>query len=132
MTKKYNYKKKPNGKNDTGAPSWEPSAVQMKILEDSFKIGATVKEALSEAKIPSSTFYDYLNENAKFAEQIGWWQEYPKLIAKHSVVSHMVEDGRLALDYLKAKCRDEFAPRQELTGADGEKISPAIINVIGV
>lgn len=132
MASERNYKKKKNGKNDTGAPAWEPSAAQLKILEDSFKLGAKVKEALAQAKIPSSTFYDYMKAHPDFSEQIEWWQAYPIMIAKHSVVAHMNEDGRLALEYLKAKCRDEFAPRTEVTGTDGESIMAPIINILPV
>ena len=132
MVKAYNYKKKANGKNDTGAPAWEPSAAQLKILEDSFKIGAKVKEALAQAKIPSSTFYDYLKAHPNFSEQIEWWQQYPIMLAKHSVVAHMGEDAKLALDYLKLKCKDEFNTRTELTGADGESLAMPPIQILPV
>jgi len=133
MTKAYNYKKKENGKNDTGAPAWEPSPAQLKILEDSFKLGALTKEALAQAKIPSSTFYDYLKSHPDFSEQIEWWQQYPIMLAKHSVVSHMGEDGELALKYLRYKCKDEFNTRTEITGANGESFAmPSVINVVPV
>ena len=132
MTKAYNYKKKENGKNDTGAPPWEPSPAQLKILEDSFKLGAKIKEALAQAKIPSSTFYDYLNKHPDFSEQIDWWQQYPIMLAKHSVVAHMGEDGKLALDYLKLKCKDEFNTRTEITGADGTPMAAPILNILPV
>lgn len=102
-----------------GRPAWEPSAAQLKILEDAFKLGAQVKEALAQAKIPSSTFYDYLNAHPDFSEQIEWWQQYPIMLAKHSVVKHMTEDGNLALKYLQLKRKDEFNTRTEVTGADG-------------
>ena len=132
MTKEYNYKKKPNGKNDTGAPPWEPSAAQLKILEDSFKLGAQVKEALAQAKIPSSTFYDYLKNHKDFSDQIEWWQQYPIMLARHSVVSHLVKDGKLALDFLKCKRKDEFGTRTEITGAEGTPISAPVINILPV
>lgn len=132
MAQERNYKKKANGKNDTGAPAWEPSAAQLKILEDSFKLGAKVKEALAQAKIPSSTFYDYINSHKDFSEQIEWWQAYPIMIAKHSVVAHMNKDGKLALEYLKCRCKDEFAARTEVTGSDGESLSVPIINILPV
>ena len=132
MVKTYNYKKKENGKNDTGAPPWEPSAAQLKILEDSFKLGAQVKEALAQAKIPSSTFYDYLKNHKDFSEQIEWWQQYPIMLAKHSVVAHLKEDGKLALEYLKCKKKDEFGTRTEVTGVDGTSLSPPVINILPV
>lgn len=126
MPKKYNYKKKENGKNDTGAPPWEPTPAQLKILEDVFKLGAPVKEALAQAKIPNSTFYDYKKAHKDFSEQIEWWQEYPITLARHSVIKHMVKDGRLALEYLKSKRSSEFSTRQELTGANGDSLTPTI------
>lgn len=113
MTKK----KDPKDYLERGRPKWEPSPAQLKILEDSFKIGAKVKEALAQARISSSTFYDYYNENPDFAEQIDWWQQYPIMLAKHSVVKHMVKDGKLALEYLKCKSKDEFSTKQEFTGS---------------
>ena len=63
---------------------------------------------MAQAKIPNSTFYDYLEEHPDFTEQIEWWQQYPIMIAKHSVVTQMNKDGKLALEYLKAKCKKEF------------------------
>ena len=132
MTKEYHYKKKPNGKNDTGAPPWEPTPAQLKILEDLFKNGARVKYALHAAGIPSSTFYDYLNSHEDFSEQIEYWQQYPEMIAKNSVLKHMVEDGNLALRYLQSKCRDEFGQRTEITGADGEALAMPTIQILPV
>lgn len=115
-----------------GRPLWEPSAAQLKILEDSFKLGAQVKEALAQAQIPSSTFYDYLNAHPDFSEQIEWWQQYPIMLAKHSVVAHMGEDGKLALEYLKCRRKEEFGTRTEITGADGQSIQPPIIQILPV
>lgn len=129
MVKEYNYKKKENGKNDTGAPAWEPTPAQLKILEDLFKNGAKVKYALYEANIPSSTYYDYLKNHPEFSDQVEYWQQYPEMIARHSVLVHMVEDGKLAFDYLKHKCKDEFGQRMEITGADGSDFSPPVINI---
>ena len=128
MTKK----KDPKDYKKMGRPVWEPDAAQLKILEDSFKLGAKVKEALAQAKIPQSTFYDYLKDHPDFSEQIEWWQAYPIMLAKHSVVAHMNEDGKLALEYLKCKCKDEFSPRTELTGGNGESLSPPVINILPV
>lgn len=132
MTKEYNYKKKENGKNDTGAPAWEPSPAQLKILEDLFKNGAKVGYALHEANIPSSTFYDYLKNHQDFSEQIEYWRQYPEMIARHSVLKHMVEDGNLALKYLQSKCKEEFGTRTEVTGANGEAIQAPIIQILPV
>lgn len=132
MTKEYHYKKKENGKNDTGAPAWEPTPAQLKVLEDLFKNGAKVKYALFEAGIPSSTYYDYLKAHPDFSEQVEYWQTYPEMIARHSVLKHMVEDGRLAMDYLKSKCKDEFGQRTEITGADGDSIAMPTIQILPV
>lgn len=117
---------------EMGRPNFEPSPAQLKILEDSFKLGAQVKEALAQAKIPSSTFYKYLNEHPDFMEQIEWWQQYPIMLAKHSVVSHMGEDGKLALEYLKCKKKDEFGTRTEITGAGGEALTLPPIQILPV
>ena len=128
MTKK----KDPKDYLKIGRPAWEPSAAQLKKLEDLFKNGARVKYALFEAGIPTSTYYDYLNEHPEFAEQVEYWQTYPEMIARHSVLTHMIEDGRLAMDYLKSKCKDEFGQRTELTGADGEALAMPTIQILPV
>lgn len=128
MTKK----KDPKDYLKRGAPAWEPSAAQLKILEDLFKHGAKVKYALMDAHIPSSTFYDYLKAHPDFSEQIEYWQTYPEIVARHSVLVHMKEDGRLAMDYLKSKCKDEFGQRTELTGADGEALAMPTIQILPV
>ena len=128
MTKK----KDPKDYLKQGRPLWEPSPAQLKILEDLFKHGAKVKYALHEANIPTSTFYDYLNAHPDFSEQIEYWQQYPEMIARHSVLQHMVEDGRLAMEYLKSKCKDEFGQRTEITGIDGTPLTPPTINILPV
>lgn len=125
MTKK----KDPKDYLKQGRPNWEPSAAQLKILEDSFKLGARVKEAIAQARIPTSTFYKYMDEHPDFMEQIEWWQNYPIMLAKHSVIAHMGEDAKLALEYLKLKCKDEFGQRMEITGANGSDFSPPVINI---
>ena len=128
MTKK----KDPKDYLKMGRPEWEPSAAQLKILEDLFKNGARVKYALHEANIPSSTFYDYLKDHPDFSEQIDYWQQYPEMIAKHSVLKHMVEDGNLALKYLQSKCKEEFGTRTEITGANGDAFTIPPIQILPV
>lgn len=94
----------------------------LRKLEDAFSIGASDREATFYAGIAMSTFYDYQTEHPEFVERKEALKEKPVMLARQTVVNGIAKDPKLAMDYLKAKKRDEFASRQEVTGKDGEAI----------
>ena len=88
-------------------------------LEAAFSYGCTDTEAALYAGIAVSTLYDYCRENPKFAERKETLKETPFLHARESIFKGLKDDPKFSLEFMKAKKKGEFAPRTELTGADG-------------
>lgn len=98
-------------------------------LRQAFLIGATKEEASGYAGISKVTLYNYIEKHPEFLNEIEKWQNEPILKAKTTVVKNL-DDTKNAQWYLERKKKDEFAPRQEHTGADGNAIQ-AIIDKFG-
>lgn len=90
-----------------------------------FSIGGTRKEAYTYAQIGESTFYEYLQDNPNFAEEIERLIQDPILKAKKTVYDSL-ENVRDAQWYLERKAKDEFAQRSEVTGKDGKDLQGII------
>jgi hypothetical protein len=91
-------------------------------LEEAFAWGCTDIEACLWADIADDTLYKYQRENPEYIKRKASLKEKPVLLARKSVVKQLQSDGKLAMDYLSRKKKEEFAPRTELTGKDGENI----------
>jgi len=118
---------KSTAKTKVGRPSVMTADVIRK-LEDAFSIGASDREATFYAGIAMSTLYDYQTAHPEFVERKEALKEKPIMLARQTVVKAITTDPKMAMEYLKAKKRDEFASRQELTGKDGAELSnPAVI-----
>lgn len=98
-------------------------------LRQAFLIGATNDEACGYADISVKTLYNYIEKVPEFLQQIEQWKNEPILKAKTTVVKNL-DDTKNAQWYLERKKKDEFAVRQEMTGADGNAIQ-AIIDKYG-
>lgn len=110
-----------------------PTKMTPEVLEklrQAYLIGATNAEACGYADIGERTLYDYLAENEEFSQKIDQWKNEPILKAKTMVVKNLDKDIKNAQWYLERKKKDEFAVRQEHTGADGNAIQ-AIIDKFG-
>jgi len=89
-------------------------------LEEAFKIGATDTEACNYANIARETYYRHLRDDSKFSDRISSAKEWPILAMKKTIVQAAVGgDKQAAQWYLERKRKDEFAPRQELSGPEG-------------
>lgn len=108
-----------------GRPTVMTEAVLRK-LEEAFAIGATDKEACFYADISPTSLYEYQDRNPKFAERKDALKERPVLLARQTVVKNLESNPELAFKFLERKRRAEFAQRQELTGADGERLGVAL------
>lgn len=92
-------------------------------LEMAFFNGATDKEAIFQADISSSAFYDYCKENPEFAERKEQLKDQTKYQARMNVAEAIREgDKQLSQWYLERKAKEEFSTRTEQTGADGAAI----------
>jgi len=89
-------------------------------LESAFKIGANDSEACHFANISRETYYRHLKEDKVFNDNMTLAKEWPILAMKRTIVQAAVDgDKQSAQWYLERKRKDEFAPRQELTGPEG-------------
>jgi hypothetical protein len=114
-------KKKP--KNRGGAPTVMTEKVIAK-LEEAFAWGCSDVEACLWANIAPATLYNYQEKNPQFLERKNHLKETPIMLARKSVITQMKSDGKLAMDYLARKKKEEFASRSEVTGKDGEPLVP--------
>ena len=90
-------------------------------LEEVFAIGGSDEEACFYANIGKSTLYNYQQENPEFVERKEALKQRPVLKARQTIVKALdnPEDARW---FLARKMKKEFSERQEVTGADGEKL----------
>ena len=95
-------------------------------LEEAFAWGCTDIEACLWANIATPTLYLYQEKHPEFIERKEALKENPVLLARKSVVRQLQRDGKLAMDYLSRKKKDEFSNRNELTGKDGESLGVTI------
>jgi len=110
-------KKNPEGKQKS--PKLTEDTIRK--LEEAFSIDASVKEACYYADISTDTFYRWIKEYPKLSYKLERLREKPVLKARQTVVKSL-DNPDYAFKYLERKKKDEFSPRQELTGKDGEPI----------
>lgn len=93
-------------------------------LEYAFSIGCSDLEACFYADIGKTTLYNYQEKHPEFVDRKELLKDRPVLLARESVINHMQDDGKLAMDFLKNKKRDEFNTKEtkELTGKDGKDL----------
>jgi hypothetical protein len=106
---------------EVGRPTVMTESVINK-LEEVFAIGGTDKEACFYADISHQTLYDYQEKHPEFVERKEALKQRPVLKARQTVVKALdnPEDARW---FLSRKMKKEFSERQELTGADGGKLT---------
>lgn len=96
----------------------------LRKLEEAFLNGATDKEAIFQADISSTAFYDYCKENPDFAERKEALKDQVKYRARMNIVKAIEEgDKQLSQWYLERKVKNEFAQRTEHTGEEGGPIA---------
>ncbi len=98
----------------------------VKKLEEAFAIGASDGEACFYADISRQTLTTYQNENPNFLDRKNALKERPVLLARQTVLKAIESDPLTARWYLERRRKAEFSSRQELTGADGERIIPIL------
>ncbi len=90
-------------------------------LKEVFAIDGTIAEACYYANISVQTYYDWIKKNPKLSEEFNALRERPVLKARQTVIKSL-DQPDYAFKYLERKKKDEFSPRQELTGKDGNPI----------
>lgn len=110
---------KNNPKGEQKSPKLTPETIRK--LEEAFAIDASVKEACYYADISTDTYYRWIKEFPELSDKLERLREKPILKARQTVVKSL-DNPDYAFKYLERKKKDEFSPRQELTGKDGESI----------
>lgn len=113
-------------------PIGRPTAITedvLRKLEEAFSVGASDSEACFQADIAMSTLYKYQVEHPEYIERKAALKDQPKYQAKKVVVEAVQKgDEDMARWYLERKVKNEFAQRQENTGADGEPLQIKVTN----
>lgn len=115
---------------ETPNPIGRPPAMDedtLRILEGAFADGATDELACFLAQISPSTLYLYQSEHPEFSERKKYLKDQTKFQAKKNI-RNAIENGDLDTSkwYAERKMKDEFSQRQEMTGADGERLQVII------
>jgi len=95
------------------------------LLKQAFSIGCTDVEACLHAGIATSTYYEWKKDDPKLSEEFDRLKQSPVMKARNTIVEGL-DDVANARWYLERKRKDEFSPRVENTGADGEPLSVEI------
>lgn len=106
-----------------GRPRVITPKLQLLLLQ-AFSLGCTDKQAMAFCAkrgyiIHESTFYDFLRENPTFRSKRDAAKQNPIMLAKGCVLNNLSKDPRLAMDYLKLKCSDEFKQGIDVHGVVG-------------
>lgn len=97
----------------------------LKIFDEAFALGCSDTEAALMANVSPQTLYNYQKEHPEYLERKNQLKETPVLLARTSVVNALKRNPALALQFLERKKKSEFAPRTELTGAEGTPLGYA-------
>lgn len=106
-----------------GRPKAITPKIQLLLLQ-AFSLGCTDKQAFAYCAkrgylIHESTFYDFLRDNPDFRSKRDSAKQNPIMLAKGCVLNGLSTDPRLAMDYLKNKCSDEFKQGLNVNGVVG-------------
>lgn len=116
------YKKKPNGKNDTGRPEMMTPEVIDK-LEQAFSWGCTDIEACVWAGISDDLLYKYQRANPEFVKRKNRLKETPTLKARQVMnIALINKDKQAAQWWLERKRKEEFSTRSELVQPEPIKV----------
>ena len=116
------YKKKPNGKNDTGRPTLMTKETIDK-LEAAFSWGCPDSEACIYADITPPVLYKYQQENPDFVKRKELLKDTPNLKARQVLNAAIRQkDKQAAQWWLERKKKEEFSVRSELVQPEPIKV----------
>lgn len=80
-------------KNKGGRPSLteDEKKIMLQKLEPYLKSGLSTRKALLQAGVPNSTFYDLMEKDEKFREQINIYRQFVPIMLNSSMVKHLQE-----------------------------------------
>ena len=121
-------------------------------LEAYFKIGLNLNRAvnqfneklrsdqtkgnrLTEERIARSTIQTWIDADEELRQKIDSWKDFPNILARSRWIQELHKgDWKASKEWLERREKDEFAPRAEITGADGKSLvisfDPALQGII--
>ncbi len=83
-------------------------------LRHAFSIGATISEACFYADIGEATYYEWVQKDPEFAEQMNKLRNKPILKARENIAKKIANgDSDISKWYLERKRKAEFSTRSE-------------------
>ena len=92
-------------------------------LEQAAAIDATVEEMAYYCDVSRQTVYNWMEADKELFDKIERLRAKPVLTARQTIAKSL-DDPNQAKWYLEKKMKNEFASRQEITGADGKALIP--------
>jgi hypothetical protein len=93
----------------------------VKKLEEAFSMDCTVSEACLYAGISRASYYNWIKEFPALVDRFEQLRDKPVLKARTTIVNSLNNIGTSQW-YIERKRKNEFASRQEHTGADGQPL----------
>lgn len=110
-------------KNPEGRPTLKTEEVVNK-LENIFKVGGNVEEAISYAGISKQTYYNWIEADESFLTKMESARHYADIVAKNVVIDAIVKDRDLGT----AKW---WLEKREFSNANNTQVSLQVNNFIG-
>lgn len=95
----------------------------IRVLEDFFKLGCSIKKACEYAGIPYTTVHTWILNDEALRMQVTAWQNELGVRSRRNWAKSIQKGSlRSSQEWLSKKEKDEFSERKELTGANGEQL----------
>lgn len=114
--------KTPRNKNGGDLTCFTPEVATK--LRQAFEISATDLEACRFAGITQDALYLHQRKYPEFVKYKEWLKETPDLAARNLVANAAQKNLSTAQWWLERRKKAEFSTRSEVTGADGEALTP--------
>ncbi len=117
----------PNGVTSRNKNKGQPTIFTPEIaakLRQAFEISATDLEACRFAGISAEALYNHQRKYPEYVKYKEWLRETPDLAARNLVANAAQKNLSTAQWWLERRKKAEFSTRSEVTGADGNALSP--------
>lgn len=127
-------KKKQSTKQETEETRGRKAALDDPETKAKFLVAASfdmnITACAAYAGISTQAYYNYLETHPEFLDEFEQKRQLPYQRAIQTIITKMEDDPHLAMKYLERKHKNEFSPRQEVTGADGEKLISGLAGLV--
>lgn len=129
MAEEIKKKKKRRKKRQPGTWQTVWSEALLAKMDEAFARDLNNEQACAYCNIGHSTFYNYCQKHPEKKEHWEMLKNTPRIHAKFAVAEGVKTDPKFALEYLKLKSKDEFAPRSEIVISEVPTIIDDVVAV---